>query len=237
MKAFLLSAGLGTRLKPFTDKHPKALAPVNGRPLLEHNVRYLRQFGITELVVNVHHFADQIEAALKHHNGYGLPYHISDERDAVLETGGGLLHAAKFFQDEFFVMMNVDILTNFDLSRLIHLAMNKRAPACLAVMQRESSRQLLFNQEMQLCGWQHTQTGAVRMARQSPELKPFAFSGIHVLHTDIFGHIRQTGKFSIIDAYLDLAGREVLWGLDHSGDILLDVGKPESLEKAGILFA
>lgn len=236
MKAFLLSAGLGTRLKPFTDKHPKALAPVNGKPLLQHNIQYLKQSGVSEVVVNVHHFADQIEAALHAHQGYGLPFHISDERDAVLETGGGLLHAAPFFREEYFVMMNVDILTNFDLSRLIHLAREKKTLAALAVMQRNSSRQLLFNSGMQLCGWQQVQTGELRMAREASGLLPFAFSGIHVLHSDIFGKIRQSGKFSIIDAYLDLASAEAILGLDHSGDILLDVGKPESLEKAATLF-
>lgn len=236
MKAFLLSAGLGTRLKPFTDKHPKALAPVNGKPLLAHNIRYLQRFGISEVVVNVHHFADQIEAALHTNQGYGLPFHISDERDTVLETGGGLLHAAKFFQEEYFVMMNVDILTNFDLSRLIHLAGEQKTLASLAVMQRNSSRQLLFDQGMQLCGWQQMQTGALRMAREGVGLRSFAFSGIHVLHTDIFAKIRQQGKFSIIDVYLDLASQERILGLDHSGDILLDVGKPESLEKAATLF-
>lgn len=236
MKAFLLSAGLGTRLKPFTDKHPKALAPVNGKPLLQHNIEYLKRFGITELIVNVHHFADQIESALSENSGFGLSYQISDERNAVLETGGGLVHAASFFQEEYFVVMNVDILTNFDLMRLIDLAKERKSLACLAVMQRSSSRQLLFDPGMQLCGWQNVQTGEVREARECAGAKPFAFSGIHVVHSDIFSMIRHTGKFSIIDAYLDIASRSSIVGLDHSGDTLLDVGKPESLEKASLLF-
>jgi NDP-sugar pyrophosphorylase family protein len=236
MKAFLLSAGLGTRLKPFTDHHPKALAPVNGKSLLEHNIRYLSRFGIQEVVVNVHHFADQIEAALQDNHGFGLPYRISDERSAVLETGGGLLHAAPFFHDEYFVVMNVDILTNFALDKLIGLAMQRQSLAALAVMKRSSSRQLLFDDSMQLCGWQNIENGSVRMSRAVTDVQSFAFSGIHVLHTNLFKEIRQTGKFSIIDAYLDLAADETLIGLDHSGDLLLDVGKPESLEKAKLLF-
>ncbi|GAA4448373.1 nucleotidyltransferase family protein [Rurimicrobium arvi] len=237
MKAFLLSAGLGTRLKPFTDKHPKALAPVNGKPLLEHNIAYLRRFGITEVIVNVHHFADQIEASLQQNNGFGLKYRISDEREFVLETGGGLMHAAHFFSGEYFVMMNVDILTDFELPRLIRLAAERKSLAALAVMQRNSSRQLLFDDQMQLCGWKNRVSEELKLARRSEPLTEFAFSGIHVLHTDIFKHITRTGKFSIVDAYLDLAADHTICGLDHTGDLLLDVGKPESLEKAASLFS
>ncbi|MGC4059063.1 MAG: nucleotidyltransferase family protein [Chitinophagaceae bacterium] len=237
MKAFLLSAGLGTRLKPFTDKHPKALAPVNGKPLLEHNIAYLRRYGITEVIVNVHHFADQIEACLEQNNGFGLKYRVSDEREFVLETGGGLMHAAHFFSGEYFVMMNVDILTDFELPRLIRLARERKSLAALAVMQRNSSRQLLFDKQMQLCGWRNRVSEELKLARRAEPLTEFAFSGIHVLHTDIFKHITRTGKFSIVDAYLDLAAGQTICGLDHTGDLLLDVGKPESLEQAASLFS
>ncbi|MCC7029824.1 MAG: NTP transferase domain-containing protein, partial [Chitinophagaceae bacterium] len=125
MKAMILAAGLGTRLKPFTDSHPKALAIVNGKTLLQRNIEYLKKYGITEIIVNVHHFADQIISHLQHHQNFGIPISISDETDEVLETGGGLKKAAWFFKDQQpFVLMNADILTKMNLQAMIsdHLA-------------------------------------------------------------------------------------------------------------------
>lgn len=232
----LFAAGLGTRLKPFTDHHPKALAEVNGRSLLERNILYLQHFGINELVVNVHHFADQIEDTIKRENGFGSIVNISDERNEVLETGGGLLKAAKFFNNEDFIVMNADMLTNFDLNKLIEEHKNNNALVTLAVQQRDSSRQLLFDDSMQLCGWKNKNDGETKIARVSEEYSEFAFSGIQIIHTDFFKQIEQKGKFSIIESYLQLAKNNTIKGLDHSGDILLDVGKPESLLKAAALF-
>ncbi|MFA6151695.1 MAG: nucleotidyltransferase family protein [Chitinophagaceae bacterium] len=232
----LFAAGLGTRLKPFTDHHPKALAEVNGKSLLERNILYLQHFGINELVVNVHHFADQIEDKIKRENGFGSIVNISDERHEVLETGGGLLKAAKFFNNEDFIVMNADMLTNFDLNKLIEEHKNNNALATLAVQQRDSSRQLLFNDSMQLCGWKNKINGETKIARVNEENAEFAFSGIQIIHTDFFKQIEQRGKFSIIESYLQLAKHNTIKGLDHSGDILLDVGKPESLHKAAALF-
>lgn len=236
MKAMLFSAGLGTRLKPFTDQHPKALARVNGKTLLELNIRYLQKAGIQEVVVNVHHFPDQIEEVLRAHDGFGSTVHISDERNEVLETGGGLMKAAPFFTEGDFVVMNVDILTDLDLAQMIAAHRAQQALATLAVMNRASSRQLLFDQEMQLCGWKNKQTGECRMARESETQKEFAFSGIQVLNSNFLQLVRQQGKFSIIDAYLDLAATNPIAGFDHSGSQLLDVGKPESLIRAALLF-
>lgn len=233
----IFAAGLGTRLKPFTDHHPKALAPVNGKSLLEHNIRYLQSFGIHEVVVNVHHFADQIEALIESNQGFGSTVSISDERNEVLETGGGLLKAAHFFQDENFVVMNVDMLTNFNLSRLIQAQEQSKALATLAVMKRDSSRQLLFDASMQLCAWRNNTNGDMKIARTSTATAEFAFSGIQIIHTDFFKYIRQSGKFSIIDSYLQVAQEHAVKGLDHSGDLILDVGKPESLDLAAQLFS
>ena len=232
----LFAAGLGTRLKPFTDRHPKALAEVNGKTLLEHNILYLQRYGIKELVINVHHFAEQIEEQIEKNNGYGSIVHVSDERSEVLETGGGLVKAARFFSNENFIVMNVDMLTNFNLANLIDTHVQNEAIATLAVMKRDSSRQLLFDNSMQLCGWKNINSGELKISRVTEEKVEFAFSGIQIIHTDFFRFVQQEGKFSIIDSYLQLAEDHSVKGFDHTGDMILDVGKPESLLKAAQLF-
>ncbi len=231
----LFAAGLGTRLKPFTDHHPKALARVHGKTLLQWNIEYLQRFGIREVVVNVHHFADQIEQELHIHRGFGSKVHISDERDAVLETGGGLKKAQPFLErEEYFLVMNADVLTNLDLQRLMK-AHHPENMATLAVMQRASSRHLLFDEEMTLCGWRNNTTGEEKTAIKKSGVRPYAFSGIQVVTPKIFD-MPFNGKFSMIDMYLHFAKQGVVKGFDHSGDVFLDVGKPESLQKAAALF-
>lgn len=239
MKAFLLAAGLGTRLKPFTDKHPKALATVNGKSLLEINIRNLQRFGIYHVVVNVHHFAQQIIQDIDANDGYGSSVEISDESEAVLETGGGLLYAKKFFeQEDDFLVMNVDVLSNIDIKALIRQHTLTQPMATLAVMKRNSTRAFLFDGDMQLCGWKNLQTGEEKIPdkRQEKILQPFAFSGIQMMNSNIFDHIHFTGKFSLVDLYLDLCNHQKIIGWEHTGDMMLDVGKPESLEKAAQLF-
>lgn len=236
MKAMLFAAGLGTRLKPFTDKHPKALAEVNGKTLLELNIRYLQRFGIEDIIVNVHHFADQIEQVVNDNNGFGSWVTISDERDEVLETGGGLKKAAPYFEhEEHFVIMNVDVLTNLDLGKMIEAHVASDAMATLAVMQRESSRQLLFDEHLMLCGWTNNNTGEQKIVREVLEMQPLAFSGIQVLSNRMLD-IPFKGKFSIIDLYLHHARENIIRGYNHTGNVFIDVGKPESLEKAAYLF-
>ncbi|MFT4063050.1 MAG: NTP transferase domain-containing protein [Edaphocola sp.] len=238
MKAMLLAAGLGTRLKPFTDSKPKALAPVNGQSLLERNIRYLQRFGINDVVVNVHHFARQIIDTLKENDGFGSRYQISDEADAVLETGGGLLHAAPFLQSEAcFLLMNVDMLSNIDLGKLIAYHQEHGLLATLAVQQRDSSRQFLFDGKGRLAGWHNSVTGEYKPATVSRHLAAMAFSGIQVVSGKIFEYIKFTGKFSLVDLYLDLCPTHGILAYDHTGDVLLDVGKPESLALAARLFA
>lgn len=232
----IFAAGLGTRLKPFTDHHPKALAEVNGKTLLEHTIRYLQKFGIEDVIVNVHHFAEQIEQAVQENDGFGSWVTISDERDAVLETGGGLKKAAWYFEGEQeFVVINVDVLTNLDLGKMMEAHQQSDAMATLAVMQRESSRQLLFDKSMLLCGWMNNKTGEQKISREVPDLTPFAFSGVQVLDRRIL-EMPFEGKFSMIDVYLHFAKTEIITGFDHTGNVFIDVGKPESLEKAGYLF-
>jgi MurNAc alpha-1-phosphate uridylyltransferase len=233
----LFAAGLGTRLKPFTDHYPKALVEVNDKTLLEHSIRYLQRFGIYEVIINVHHFASKIEDVLFEHDGFGSEITISDERGELLETGGGLKKAAHFFSDkEPFVVLNVDILTTLDLGKLIQAHADSNAMATLAVMNRESSRHLLFNKDMQLCGWTNNKTGEQRISRPDQQTQPFAFSGIQVLSPAVLEDIPFEGKFSMIDEYLYLAKDKTINGYDHTGNIFIDVGKPESIEQAGYLF-
>lgn len=238
MKAMILAAGLGTRLKPWTDHHPKALAPVNGKSLLQRNILYLQQYGIKEVVVNVHHFADQIIEAIETNHGWGSKIIISDETDAVLETGGGLKKAAPYFKgEEHIVLMNADILTNMQLDQMIQQHKATAALATLAVSQRNSSRYFLFGDDSLLKGWKHEGTGEVKPAGLNTDgLHSRAFSGIHVIQQGLFDKIQQTGKFSMVDVYLALCGTENIYGFDHTGALLLDVGKPESLTKAANLF-
>ncbi len=238
VRGMILAAGLGTRLKPWTDHHPKALAVVGGKSLLQRNVEYLQQFGIKEVIVNVHHFADQIISAIKENNGWGSDITISDETDAVLETGGGLKNAEWYLsQEEAFVLMNVDILTDLNLSAMIQQHTNSDAIATLAVTERSTSRYFLFNNKNELCGWKNINTGEEKIVRQSPELHQKAFSGIHVISGDIFKHLIKQGKFSMVDVYLDLAKDHFIQSFDHSESKFIDVGKPESIEKAERLFS
>lgn len=243
MKAMIFAAGLGSRLKPFTDSHPKALAEVNGKTLLERNILYLQKFGIKDVIVNVHHFADQIVSAIEKNNGWGSVITISDEREEVLETGGGLKKVAGYFEKErAFVVMNVDILTDFDLMEMIRSHQQEKPLATLAVTQRKSSRYFLFDEYDKLCGWRNVQTGEEKPAdlQQTHEdydlLKERAFSGIHVISSNIFSLMHQEGKFSMVEVYLDLMKKNRINSFDHSGGILIDVGKPENVEKAATLF-
>ena len=236
-RAMILAAGLGTRFKPWTDHHPKALAPVNGKSLLQRNIEYLQGYGIREVVVNVHHFAGQIIEALTVNKGWGSRFIISDETAAVLETGGGVKKARAFLEDGPFVLMNVDILTDMDLSAMIADHCHHRPLATLAVTDRITSRYFLFDEQERLCGWRNTVTGQERMARPTgtvPVQK--AFSGIHVIDPSIFPLITREGKFSVVDLYLDLAAGHSIRGHDHSRSRLIDVGKPESAEQAEMLF-
>ncbi|MFI5195067.1 MAG: NDP-sugar synthase [Chitinophagales bacterium] len=236
MKAMILAAGLGTRFKPWTDQHPKALALINGKSLLERNILYLHRHGITEVLVNVHHFADQIIDAVETNDGWGSRITISDESDEVLETGGGLKKAAWFFTEAPFVVMNADILTDLDLKTMISFHRQHSPLATLAVTDRVSSRYFLFNEKDRLCGWRNVKTGAARISFSAPVMREKAFSGIHILSPEIFPLMQQQGKFSIVDVYLELASSRQIIGFDHTGSKLVDVGKPEAVAMAEALF-
>ncbi len=238
MKAMIFSAGLGTRFKPWTDKHPKALALVNGKSLLQRNIEYLQQFGIKDVIVNVHHFAGQIIDAVKASNGWGSHITISDETGEVLETGGGLLNAKDLFTPgEKFITCNVDILTDLDFNKLIGFHEKNKPLISFAVTNRKTSRYFLFNEDNRLCGWRNIKTGEERIEVANDVLVEKAYSCVVVFEYDIFRLMPFTGKFSLVDVYLKLAKDHLIVGYDHSGDKFADVGKPGSIEIAGSLFA
>jgi NDP-sugar pyrophosphorylase family protein len=244
MKAMIFAAGLGTRFKPWTDQHPKALAPVNGKSLLQRNIEYLQRFGITEVVVNVHHFADQVLEAIEKANGWGSTVLISDERDEVLETGGGLLKAASLLGNIPFMTINADVLTDLNLDALLQFHRQEQALISFGLTNRKSSRNILVDSQNRMQGWVNLSTNEFRFPAESvytvenalSVLVPKAYSTVVVFSPEIFSLIRRTGKFSLIDVYLDLAGTHKIMGFDHSGDRFIDVGKPDSVAQAEALF-
>jgi len=242
----IFAAGLGTRLKPFTDHHPKALAVINGKTLLQRNVEYLVRFGITDIIVNVHHFADQVKKVLAKNNGFGGNISISDESNAILETGGGLKKAEWFFNDSTlpFVVINVDVLTDMDLGEMISQHKKLQPLATLAVTSRKTSRYFLFDEMLNLCGWKNEKTGEQKISREAAIFIQKAFSGIHVISPAIFSLMRTSAspsgtkdKFSMVDVYLEFAKTHAIAAFDHSNTKFIDVGKPESIEKAEKIFA
>lgn len=237
MKAMIFAAGLGTRFKPWTDNHPKALAIVNGKSLLQRNIEYLQQYDITEVVVNVHHFADQVINEIEKNKGWGSNIIISDEKSEVLETGGGLLKARHLLGNETFLTLNVDILTDANLKYFLASHQQQNALITLAITNRKTSRYLLFNKYNRLCGWRNIKTGEEKIAVHENQLFEKAYSGIAIFEPSVFDLIGFTGKFSLIDVYLSLAHENKIAGFDHSESKLLDVGKPESVAIAEEMFA
>jgi NDP-sugar pyrophosphorylase family protein len=237
MKAMIFAAGLGTRFKPWTDYHPKALAIVNGKSLLQRNIEYLQQYGIKDVVVNVHHFADQIIDAVNANKGWGSNVMISDERDEVLETGGGLLKARALLEgNEPFLTQNADILTDLNIHHLLAFHRQNKALISFGVTRRKTSRNFLFDENNRLCGWRNHSTGVERIAIAKEKLNEKAYSCVVVFEPTVFSLIRQAGKFSLVDTYLDLAAEHLIMGYDHTGDRLVDVGKPESVAVAEAVF-
>lgn len=235
-KALIFAAGKGTRLKPFTDSHPKALALVNDVPLLERNIKYLQSFGVTEFVINVHHFGEQIVEFLEKNNHFGAKIDISDEKDELLETGGGLLFAQKYLEnEENFLIMNADILTDLNIHELVKFHETHLPLATLAVSDRNSSRKLFFNSEMVLKGWMNKNSGETKIAEFNNNFKELAFSGIHCINSSIFDKIKRRGKFSIMEEYLDLMFENNILGFQHEAK-LIDVGRPESVIEAEKYF-
>lgn len=237
MKAMIFSAGLGTRFKPWTDKYPKALAIINSKSLLQRNIEYLQQYGIYEVVVNVHHFADQILEVIDTNKGWGSKIYTSDESDTVLETGGGLVKAKHLLAgDEPFITVNVDILTNLNLHKFLTFHNNQKALISIAVLQRKTSRYFLLDEENHLCGWINTQTGEEKLVHKKDNLQQKAYSGIAIFQPQVFKYLPTEGKFSLATSYLEIATSHTIAAYDHTGDKWIDVGKPESVKIAEEMF-
>ena len=235
-KALIFAAGKGTRLKPFTDNHPKALAVVNNVPLLERNIKFLQKYGINDFVVNVHHFGEQIIDFLQEKENFGAKIEISDEKNELLETGGGLVFAKKYLEnEENFLIMNADILTDLNISEFVKFHLSHQNVATLAVSDRVSSRKLMFNEDMILKGWVNKTTGETKLSEFNKNFKELAFSGIHCVNSSIFDKIKRTGKFSIMEEYLDLMFENHIQGFQHNAK-LIDVGRPESVVEAEKYF-
>jgi NDP-sugar pyrophosphorylase family protein len=247
MKAMILAAGLGTRLRPLTDDRPKALVEVAGRTLLEIALCRLREFGVREAIVNTHHYADMIAAYLNANGNFGMSIELSREH-LLLDTGGGLKNAAHFFLDssgslqEPFILHNVDVVSTIDLGRMIQFHTEQAALATLAVQDRETSRYLLFDEHGVLSGRAgrvvkaepaNAEYRQAELVRPAGELRALAFSGIHVISPQLFEKMREEGSFSIIDAYLHLAAqgeRIVAFRADEYA--WRDLGRPENVTQA-----
>ncbi len=236
MKAMIFAAGLGTRLKPITDHLPKALVPIVGKPLLEHIILKLKSAGFDELIVNIHHFPDQIIDFLKLNSNFDIRIEISDERDVLLDTGGAIRKAAWFFDDgKPFLVHNVDILSNLDLGDLYHQHLTTNPLATLVVSERDTFRYLLFNEDNRLCGWINEKTGEIKPVKFETisGFNKLAFAGIQVLSPDVFD-IMETlqPKFPIMDFYLSNAQQHIINGYIPTNFRMMDVGKLNVLDEA-----
>jgi NDP-sugar pyrophosphorylase family protein len=238
MKAMILAAGLGTRLRPLTDNRPKALVTVAGRTLLELALSRLRAFAVSQVIVNTHHYADMVAEYLKANDNFGMNIVISREEE-LLDTGGGLKKAASFFLDsnsgshEPFLLHNVDVLSSIDLDRMMRFHIEQNALATLAVQDRATSRYLLFDPQDQLCGRRAGLDGKPELARHAAQTHALAFSGIHILSPRIFSLLEEEGAFSIIPAYLRLAAQaEKIVAYRADDCYWRDLGKPQSIVEA-----
>lgn len=233
MKAMIFAAGKGTRLKPLTDHIPKALVRVNGIPLIEIIIRKLIAVGVSEIIINVHYLADQIIDFLKSMNNFGIHIGISDETDELLDTGGGLKKASWFFNDKQpFILHNVDIISNINLMEMINFHEKSSAIATLAVRERESSRYFLFNNDMELCGWENIKTSEKIISKPSENFQKFAFSGIHIINPEIFKHIIEEGEFSLIQTYIRISKNHKLLAYQHNPSYWFDIGSLSKLKDA-----
>lgn len=238
MKAMVLAAGLGTRLRPLTNDRPKALVEIAGRTLLEITLTRLRSFGICEVIVNVHHFADLVVGYLTARHNFGMRIEVSRE-GVLLDTGGGLKKAGWFFLEsaspEPFLLHNVDVISTIDFAGMVQAHNTSQSIATLAVQKRETSRQLLFDEHQQLCGRQAGRDKEPEIVRPAPRLETLAFSGIHVISPRLFPLMKEEGIFSIIDCYLRLAASgETIAAFRADQYYWRDLGKPADLQQAAL---
>ena len=232
----IFAAGLGTRLKPITDNLPKALVPIAGKPLLEHIILKLIRSGFDEIIVNVHHFPDLIIDFLKSKNYFGIRIEISDERNYLLDTGGGIRNAAWFLDDgKSFLVHNVDILSNVDLQKLYQKHLQTNSLATLVVSERDTFRYLLFDDDLKLKGWVNEKSGELKpIGFKNPQLyKKLAFSGIQILSPEIFRLMNDLQpKFPVMDFYLSNIKTQNITGFIPDNYRMIDVGKLDVLGEA-----
>jgi NDP-sugar pyrophosphorylase family protein len=239
MKAMILAAGLGTRLRPLTNDRPKALVEIQGRTLLEITLRRLHSFGVRDVIVNVHHFADKVIGCLEANRNFGMNIAISRE-EILLDTGGGLKRAAYFFcdtgggNDEPFILHNVDVLSTIDLGKMVEHHLQSGALATLAVQDRQTSRYLLFDSLATLCGRRAGADGALELVRPATQTDALAFTGVHVISPRIFSMLGNEVIFPIVAAYLRLASeREKISAFRADEYYWRDLGRSESIAQAG----
>ena len=234
MKAFILAAGLGTRLRPTTNDIPKALVKINGAPLIEHIIKRLKDGGCEKIIINLHHYVDKVVKFLASVNYLDTDITISDESGQLLDTGGGLKKISWFFAPgESFIVHNVDIITDFEIPELHKSHLSSGKIATLTVQKRESSRYFLFDEERNLCGWKNIKTGEQKTTRKPVgNLEQYAFSGIHCTDSRIFKYFPEENVFSLVDLFLKAASHEEITFFDHTGSRFIDVGKKENLIKA-----
>lgn len=231
MKAMIFAAGLGTRLAPLTDTMPKAMVPISGKPMIQHQIEKLRDFGFDYIVINVHHFANQIIDFVKN-NDFGVKIEISDESKLLLNTGGGLKNVKVFFnEDDNFLIHNVDIFSDIDLKALYDYHCSSKNVATLAVMHRESSKHLLFDDENRLCGWRDLKNDKSIITIERNNYNEMAFSGIYVCNYRIFDLIDNQGSFPIIPELLKISKQHRIGGYIHDSNKVLDVGKIDVIRK------
>ncbi|MEI7596624.1 MAG: nucleotidyltransferase family protein [Bacteroidota bacterium] len=232
MKAIIFAAGLGTRLQELSKNTPKALVNVNGETLLHHTILHLAKHDFKDIIINIHHYADQIINFIKEKDYKGLNISFSDERDELLDTGGGLVKAKDFFNEGDFLAYNVDILSNINLTELYNKHTESKALATLAVRNRNSSRYFLFDKTMNLSGWENTAANKKIITKENQKLSQFAFSGIQIISPNIFDKISHSGVFSMTNVYIDLAKKNIIKGYIHNEDYWFDTGTPEKLAEA-----
>lgn len=229
MKAMIFAAGLGKRLGNITDSIPKALVDINGKSVLQMAVEKCSAYGFEEIIINVHHFADMVEDEVKRLNKMGFRISVSDERDKLLENGGGLYKARDFFGKDPFLLYNVDIISDLDLSDLYRLHLEMKGLATLAVRHRPGKRYLLIDNEGQLRGWRNVSTGEQILAGVPEDgLSEIAFSSMHIVEPEIFNYMNQ-GIYSMVNLYLGLAAEHKIYTLKHDEGYWVDVGTHESL--------
>jgi NDP-sugar pyrophosphorylase family protein len=239
MKAMIFAAGLGTRLNDETLNKPKALVDVGGKTLLQHAIEKLKNEGVSEIVINVHHFSNLVISFLNN-SDFGIKIHVSDETEKLLDTGGGLKKAAGFLAgDEPILIYNVDIISNLSLQLLLEEHLNSNSLVTVAVRKRETQRYFKFDENKQLVGWINKKTGETKISRQVnfETAVEMAYSGIHIIHPEIFSLMPENDRFSITDFYLELAKTHSIKGYFDDSELWMDVGKPEQLKEARRLYS